>query len=68
MTAYENELDDTSLSFSGSTSLTATGDYVRIDGPTIWIEFIMDAPYSTDETAPHSVWRDKVSDYGGTRS
>lgn len=67
MATYEDQLDDTYLSFSGSPSLTDTGDYVRIDVPSAWIEFVMDPAYSTDEPHPHSVWRDKVSDYGGTR-
>ncbi len=68
MSSYRNDLDRTYVSFAGSTSLANTGDYVRIDGPRVWIELRMDEPYSTDETAPHSLWRDKVSDYGGTRS
>ncbi|MFJ5985376.1 DUF3500 domain-containing protein [Lentzea sp. NPDC092896] len=68
MSAYACDLNDTYVSFAGSKSLMNIGDYVRIDGPRVWIELRMDEPYSTDETAPHSLWRDKVSDYGGTRS
>lgn len=64
---YERELDATYLSFSGSASLTRTGDYVRIDGPSVWIELVMDPPYSTNQPHPHAVWRDKHTDYGGTR-
>lgn len=64
---YERELDATYLGFSGSTSLARTGDYVRIDGPSVWIELVMDPPYSTDEPHVHAVWRDKRTDYGGTR-
>jgi hypothetical protein len=64
---YESELDSTYLSFSGSTSLTNTGDYVRIDGPSVWIELVMDPPYSTDQPHTHAVWRDKRTDYGGTK-
>ncbi len=63
----ERELDATYLGFSGSTSLTRTGDYVRIDGPSVWIELVMDPPYSTDKPHVHAVWRDKRTDYGGTR-
>jgi hypothetical protein len=33
MAAYEPELDETYVSYSGGTELTAQGDYVRIDGP-----------------------------------
>jgi hypothetical protein len=64
---YERELDSTYLSFSGSTSLTRTGDYVRIDGPSVWIEMVMDPPYSTNQPHTHAIWRDKRADYGGTR-
>lgn len=64
---YKSELDVTYLSFSGSTSLTSTGDYVRIDGPSVWIELVMDPPYSTNQPHIHAVWRDKRTDYGGTR-
>jgi hypothetical protein len=64
---YERELDSTYLSFSGSASLTRTGDYVRIDGPSVWIELVMDPPYSTRQPHIHGVWRDKRTDYGGTR-
>lgn len=64
---YERELDTTYLGFSGSTSLTHTGDYVRIDGPSVWIELVMDPPYSTDTPHVHAVWRDKRTDYGGMR-
>ncbi|ANF57158.1 DUF3500 domain-containing protein [Halotalea alkalilenta] len=64
---YERELDTTYLSFSGSPSLTRTGDYVRIDGPSVWIELAMDPAYSTDQPHVHAVWRDKRTDYGGTR-
>lgn len=64
---YERELDATHISYSGSTSLSNQGDYVRIDGPSVWIEFVMDAPYNFPEPHPHGVWRDKNTDYGGTR-
>ncbi|MFD5823941.1 hypothetical protein [Lentzea sp. NPDC060358] len=36
-------------------------------GLRVWIELRMDDPCSTVETAPHTLWRGKVSDYGGTR-
>ncbi|MFK4073728.1 DUF3500 domain-containing protein [Ectopseudomonas khazarica] len=64
---YERELDTTHLSFSGSASLTRAGDYVRIDGPSVWIELAIERPYSTNQLHTHSVWRDKSTDYGGTR-
>ncbi|AQZ62244.1 unnamed protein product [[Actinomadura] parvosata subsp. kistnae] len=64
---YEAELDDTYVSYSGGPSLTNSGDYIRIDGPTLWIELVMDTPYTSDGPHPHAVWRDKRDDYGGTR-
>jgi hypothetical protein len=67
MEIYDQELDQTYLSFDGSAALATTDDYVRIDGPSVWFEMIMDGPWSFDEAHPHSVWRDKRSDYGGTR-
>lgn len=65
---YTAELADTYLAYTGNTSVTAVNDYIRIDGPNVWIEFsyqggiiIRDAPH------PHSVWRDRTTDYGGTK-
>jgi hypothetical protein len=63
---YTSELSSTYIAFSGNASMSAQNDYVRIDGPGIWIEFsyqggviIKGTPHS------HSVWRDHNSDYGG---
>ncbi len=64
---YDRELDQTHFSFGGAPSLSTTNDYARIDGPSVWIELIMDGPWSFAEPHPHSVWRDKRTDYGGTR-
>ena len=36
---YEAELDKVKVSYSGATDLSDRGDYVRIDGPRVWIEF-----------------------------
>ncbi|KAA6438723.1 DUF3500 domain-containing protein [Dyadobacter flavalbus] len=65
---YTSELADTYLSYAGNTSVTAANDYIRIDGPNVWIEFsyqggviIKNMPH------PHSVWRDHTTDYGGTK-
>ncbi|ELX13517.1 hypothetical protein Jab_1c21510 [Janthinobacterium sp. HH01] len=67
MARYERELDRTRIAFSGSKQLARTGDYVRIDGPSVWIELVMDPPHSTDQPHVHAVWRDKLTDYAGTR-
>ena len=65
---YTAELADTYLAYSGNPSVTAENDYIRLDGPSVWIEFsyqggiiIKNAPH------PHSVWRDHLTDYGGTK-
>jgi hypothetical protein len=56
---YEAELDKVKVSYSGSTSLSDRGDYVRIDGPRVWIEF---ATQGSDHV--HTIWRDRLTDYG----
>ncbi|GAB3013848.1 DUF3500 domain-containing protein [Spirosoma pulveris] len=66
LTKYTTELASTYVAFSGTTAMSTQGDYVRIDGPSVWIEFsyqggiiIRNTPHS------HSVWRDHTTDYGG---
>jgi len=63
---YKSEIDNTYISYTGTTDLTSKGDYVLIDGPSVWIEFSMQGGIIV-KTAnhPHSVWRDRTSDYGG---
>lgn len=65
MAKYKAELGDTFLGFSGTRSVDAENDYVRIDGPSVWIEFSLQPGRSIPGIHPHSVWRDKSSDYGG---
>ncbi|MCS0600746.1 DUF3500 domain-containing protein [Streptomyces sp. LP11] len=65
---YRAELPDTHVGFTGSTLLTDPGDYVRIDGPSVWIEFSMHDGIVLTDPHPHAVWRDKHTDYGGLRS
>jgi hypothetical protein len=66
LTTYTSGLADTYIAYSGTTAMASQNDYVRIDGPRVWIEFsyqggviIRNTPHS------HSVWRDHTSDYGG---
>jgi hypothetical protein len=68
LATYESELDDTYVAYSGTTALTERNDYVRIDGPSVWIEFSMQHGIVLSGNHPHSVWRDRTSDYGGTKS
>ena len=63
---YTAELDNTYISYAGSTALTEKGDYVLIDGPNVWIEFNMQGGIIIrNANHPHSVWRDRTGDYGG---
>ncbi|MFJ9563978.1 DUF3500 domain-containing protein [Streptomyces fuscichromogenes] len=66
LSTYKSELDDTYISYSGSTDLSAQGDYVRIDGPGVWIEFVcQDGVVYTSKIHYHTVYRDHTTDYGG---
>jgi Protein of unknown function (DUF3500) len=56
---YEAELDKVKVSYSGTTNLSDRGDYVRLDGPRVWIEF---ATQGSDHV--HTIWRDRLTDYG----
>ncbi len=56
---YEAELDKVKVSYSGTTNVTDRGDYVRLDGPRVWIEF---ATQGSDHV--HTIWRDRLTDYG----
>ncbi|MBK9742870.1 MAG: T9SS type A sorting domain-containing protein [Saprospiraceae bacterium] len=45
--------------------LTSNSNYVRIDGPTVWIEFAcQNGVVIQNQIHYHSVWRDHVHDYG----
>lgn len=65
MATYESELEDTYVLFSGSTDFSTAGDYIRIDGPSVWIELAMQNGVATSEPHIHSVWRDSETDYAG---
>jgi len=62
---YASELDNTYVAYSGTTAMTTRNDYVRIDGPSVWIEYSCQNGIVLSPTHPHSVWRDKTKDYGG---
>jgi hypothetical protein len=65
MAKYRSELPETYIGLSGTPSVNAENDYVRVNGPSVWIEFSMQPGRSLPGIHPHSVWRDKVADYGG---
>jgi len=56
---YSAELDRVKVSYSGSPAIDDSGDYVRIDGPRVWIEFCCQG-----NDHYHTIWRDRVTDYG----
>ena len=66
LTKYTTGLADTYIAYSGTTSVASQNDYVRVDGPNVWIEFSYQGGVIIRNTPhPHSVWRDRTSDYGG---
>lgn len=69
MAEYEAALDQTYIAYSGNSSLSNHADYVRIDGPRVWIEFVCQngVVYGT-EIHYHTIWRDHESDYGAVYS
>ena len=59
-------LDQTFVGFAGSPDLGTQGSYVRIDGPRVWIELVVQRAIAhPDQLHYHALWRDKQSDYGG---
>lgn len=66
--AYESPaaLEQTFVGYAGATDLSAQGSYVRIDGPRIWMEFVVQPAVAKPEDLHyHALWRDKQADYGG---
>jgi len=66
--AYESPaaLAETYLGYSGQPDLSEEGSYVRIDGPRIWMELVVQrAVANKSKLHFHALWRDKLSDYGG---
>jgi hypothetical protein len=66
--AYESPaaLKQTYVGYAGATDLREKGSYVRVDGPRIWMEFVVQpAVANPAETHYHALWRDKQADYGG---
>ncbi|MEU5888926.1 DUF3500 domain-containing protein [Streptomyces sp. NPDC047461] len=65
MKTYARELSKTYVSYSGGTALDTQGDYVRIDGPSVWIEFVCQNGFVyQDKVHYHTVYRDHTRDYG----
>jgi hypothetical protein len=66
MARYKGQLAGTFIAFSGTPTMNAENDYVRIDGPTLWIELSMQPGREVEGIHPHSIWRDRSGDYGGS--
>jgi hypothetical protein len=67
MAKYASELDQTRIGWSNNTGPTDENSYIRIDGPSAWIEFINTRSRSTPDIHFHSVYRDKTNDYGSSK-
>ncbi len=67
MKRYTAELADTYIGFAGTPDMNAEHDYVRIDGPSVWIELSMQPGRSIPGIHPHSIWRDRKTDYAGNK-
>jgi hypothetical protein len=63
--ASDAALEQTFVGYSGSPDLSTQSSYVRIDGPRVWIEVtIQGGIVYRDKVHYHTIWRDKVADYG----
>ena len=60
---YESQLDDTVIGWSISVDRESPA-YMRIDGPRVWIEWLNRANPGEAGFHPHTVYRDKLIDYG----
>ena len=69
---YQSELNGTYIAFTGSgvagdasSFLNANTNYARIDGPSVWIEFIcQNGIVFRNQIHYHTLWRDHLRDYG----
>jgi hypothetical protein len=61
---YTSEYDETYLGYSATTDVNDTECYIRIDGPSVWIEFSCQA--ADEGVHYHTVYRDESNDYGGS--
>ncbi|AXV79834.1 MULTISPECIES: DUF3500 domain-containing protein [Ralstonia solanacearum species complex] len=59
-------LAQTYVAYAGSGTVTTKGNYFRIEGPRVWIEFsVQNGVIFNSDIHYHSIWRDKSADYGG---
>ena len=68
---YQGEMDGTYIAFTGSGTsgdassfLNSNTNYARIDGPSVWIEFVCQSGVVfRNQIHYHTVWRDHLRDY-----
>jgi hypothetical protein len=66
LAAYKQQLPGTYIAYAGTGNFTNNGDYIRIDGPGVWIEFVcQNGVIYHSQIHYHSIWRDHTRDYGG---
>lgn len=71
LSIYQGELAGTYIAYTGNGTsgdptsfLTADTNYARIDGPSVWIEFVcQNGVVFPNQIHYHTVWRDHVRDY-----
>ncbi len=76
LSIYQSELNNTYIAYTGngtsgdaSSFLNTNTNYVRIDGTSVWIEFICQTGVVfRTQIHYHSVWRDHTRDYGADLS
>jgi hypothetical protein len=62
----DSALAQTYVAYSGGGNVTTSNSYIRIDGPRVWIEFsVQRGVIFSSDIHYHTIWRDKVADYGG---
>lgn len=64
---YQAQLAHTRIAWVKNTGPTDENSYIRIDGPSVWIEFVNARSQSTPNIHYHSVCRDKTNDYGSSK-
>lgn len=63
---YQSQLANTYIAYSGTGNLSTNSDYVRIDGPNVWIEFVVqNGAEFPSQIHYHTLYRDRARDYGG---
>ncbi|QKG57991.1 DUF3500 domain-containing protein [Hymenobacter sp. BRD128] len=66
LAAHRGQLADTYVAYAGTGNFTTQGDYVRIDDPGVWSEFVYQpAIIYHGQIHYHSIWRDHMRNYGG---